>query len=96
MWFVTVPKLKFPNIKQNEIVRIRSVEVNLTSLRNVISVNQGTNILKLPSESKIVSEMSHKIEDETDADKMLLDDNSETIMSPVIFTEITNPRVQKM
>ena len=32
--------------------------------------------------------MSAKIEDETDADKMLLDDNSEVIMSPVIFTEL--------
>lgn len=45
--------------------------------------------------------MSAKIEDETDADKMLLDDNSEVIMSPVIFTEIvpsenTNVSVEKL
>lgn len=54
MWFMTIPKLKFPNIKQGEIVRIRSVEVNLTSMRNVISVKQSTNILRFYSESKIV------------------------------------------
>lgn len=88
MWFMTIPKLKFPNIKQGEIVRIRSVEVNLTSMRNVISVKPSTNILRFHPDSKIVQEMSGKIEDETDADKMLLDDNSEVIMSPVIFTEI--------
>jgi hypothetical protein len=58
MWFMTIPKLKFPNIKQGEIVRIRSVEVNLTSLRNVISVKQSTNILRLHPESKIVHEMT--------------------------------------
>jgi hypothetical protein len=50
----------------------------------------------LHPESKIVLEMTSKIEDETDADKMLLDDNSEVIMSPVIFTEITNPHAHKM
>lgn len=40
--------------------------------------------------------MSHQIEDETDADKMLLDDNSEVIMSPVIFTEITNSSYSRL
>ena len=36
MWFMTVPKHKFPSIKSGEIVRIRSVEVCLTTSRNVI------------------------------------------------------------
>ena len=36
MWFITIPKLKFGNFREGEIVRIRSVEVNMTSNRNVI------------------------------------------------------------
>jgi hypothetical protein len=37
MWFITIPKIKFGNLREGEIVRIRSVEVNMTSNRNVIS-----------------------------------------------------------
>jgi hypothetical protein len=35
--------------------------------------------------------MKNKIEDETDTDKMMLEDANEIIMSPVLYTEITNP-----
>jgi hypothetical protein len=35
--------------------------------------------------------MNTAIKEETDADKLLLDDSSEVLMSPVIYTEITNP-----
>jgi hypothetical protein len=40
--------------------------------------------------------MKQKIEDETAADKMMLDDANEVIMSPVLFTEITNPDLLKL
>jgi hypothetical protein len=40
--------------------------------------------------------MKHKIEVETAADKMMLDDANEVIMSPVIYTEITNPEYEKL
>ena len=40
--------------------------------------------------------MKQKIEDETAADKMMLDDANEVIMSPVLFTEVTNPDFDKM
>lgn len=43
-----------------------------------------------------MQEMSQLIEDETDTDKMLLDDHTEVIMSPVIYTEITSDQVHKM
>ena len=39
-------------------------------------------------------ELSALIEDETDTDKLLLDDATEVLMSPVIYTEITNPQYQ--
>ena len=46
MWFIVIPKLKFGNLKEGEIVRIRSVEVNITSKRNVINYKPSTNILR--------------------------------------------------
>lgn len=36
MWFIVIPKLKFGPLKEGEIIRIRSVNVNITSKRNVI------------------------------------------------------------
>jgi len=49
MWYMTVPRLKFhPSVlRQNEIVRVRCVELNLTTKRDVISVKPYTNILKI-------------------------------------------------
>lgn len=46
LWFIVIPKLKFGTLKEGEIVRIRSVEVNITSKRNVISQKPSTNILR--------------------------------------------------
>lgn len=40
--------------------------------------------------------MKHKIEVETAADKMMLDDANEVIMSPVIYTQITNSDYEKL
>ena len=96
MWFIVIPKFKFGNLKEGEIVRIRSVEVNITSKRNVINYKPSTNILRFTQRNSIVQEMKQKIEDETAADKMMLDDVNETIMSPVLFTEITNPDYLKL
>ena len=56
----------------------------------MISVKPYTNILKISPESRLYQELSKAIEDETDTDKLLLDDASEVLMSPVIYTEIKN------
>ena len=40
--------------------------------------------------------MRQKIEDETAADKMMLEDVNEAIMSPVIYTEVSNPEFEKL
>ena len=96
MWYMSVPRLKFhPSvIRQGEIVRVRSVELNLTTKRDVIQVKPYTNILRISSHCKIQQELWKAIEDETDTDKLLLDDSSEVLMSSVIYTEITNPAYQ--
>ena len=96
MWFIVIPKLKFGTLREGEIVRIRSVEVNLTSKRNVISCKPSTNILRFTHKNSIVQEMKQSIEAETAADKMMLDDANEVIMSPVIYTEITNQAYEKL
>lgn len=96
MWFIVIPKLKFGPLKEGEIIRIRSVTVNITSKRNVISCKPSTNILRFTQKNAIVQEMRQKIEAETAADKMMLDDINEVIMSPVIYTEITNSDYEKL
>lgn len=96
MWFIVIPKLKFGPLKEGEIIRIRSVNLNITSKRNVISCKPSTNILRFTHKNAIVQEMKAKIEDETATDKMMLEDVNEVIMSPVIYTEITNPEYEKL
>ena len=90
MWFVTVPKLKYGNLKEGDVVRIRSVKVNITSKRNIIETKPSTNILRFTKQNAIIKEMKQKVEDETVNDQMMLNEDFEVIMSPVMFTEITN------
>ena len=52
----------------------------------------STNILKFLPCAKIVTEMAHQINNLTDDDKLLLEDESEVIMHPVTLTE--TPTVQ--
>lgn len=95
MWFINVPKIKFRNLKQGEVIRIRSVEVNLTSKRNLINTKPYTNILKFHPSSRISVELTKNIEDETDIDKVYNDESGEIVMNPVIYTEITDNSLTK-
>ena len=95
LWFITIPKLKFGTLKEGEIIRIRSVNLNITSKRNVIEIRPSTNILRFTFKNAIVQEMKRDILPETAQDKMMLEDESEIIMNPVIFTEITDPELAK-
>ena len=72
LWFITIPKLKYGSIKEGEIIRIRSVKVNIASKRNVIEIRPSTNILRFTFRNAIVQQMKDKIEQETIADKMAL------------------------
>ena len=98
MWFMNVPRLKFhPSVlRQGEIVRVRCVEMNLTTKRDVIQVKPYTNILRISPQARVHQELSNLIEDETDTDKLLLDDANDILMSPVIYTEITNAQHQSI
>lgn len=54
LWFITIPKLKYGSIKEGEIIRIRSVKVNIASKRNVIEIRPSTNILRFTYRNAIV------------------------------------------
>lgn len=92
---MTIPKTKFRNLKQGEVIRIRSVEVNFTSKRNIINIKPYTNILRFHQSSKISKELSLCIEDETDIDKVYNEESSEIVMNPVIYSEITDSNLAK-
>jgi len=89
LWYLQVPKLKFGNFKEGEIVRVRSVEANLASKRNVVMIKPSTNILRFTLKNSIVLEMRHAIKSETTEDQ-LNDDENEVLMSPVNYTVLTD------
>jgi hypothetical protein len=96
MWFIVVPKLKFGALREGEVIRIRSVNVNVTSKRNVLQTKNSTNILRFTHKSAIVRQLRNKVEDETAADLMMLEESAnEVIMSPVAYTTITDPDLAK-
>jgi len=88
IWFLQVPKLKFGNFNEGEIVRVRSVEANPAKKRNELIMKVSTNILRFTLKNSIVSEMRHAIKETTE--DQLNDDESEVLMNPVDYTEFTN------
>jgi len=91
LWFLTLPKVKFNslvNLKDGEILRIRSVTRDSTSKRNMIISKNLTNVLRFMPQMLIVKDLQKLIQDCTDEDKMIFDDANEVLMSPVIYTEI--------
>lgn len=96
MWFMSVPKFKFQSLKPGDIVRIRCVEVNLTTTRNVIQIKPYTNILRLPSQSSLASQLSKAIEDETGDEKLKYEDEANPILMEVVtLSEITDHQLEK-
>lgn len=59
MWYMTVPRTKFHQnvLRQGEFVRVRCVELNLTTKRDVIQIKPYTNILRIHPESRIYKEV---------------------------------------
>ncbi len=66
MWFLTLPRIKFTNlinIKEGEILRIRSVTRDATSKRNMIVAKNLTNVLKFMPGMQIVKDLQALIQD---------------------------------
>ena len=91
LWFVNLPKTRFGaalNIRAGEIIRIRDVNPDLNSRRNIVTCKETTNILKFLPTAKIVTHMQKEIPELSEQDKMLLEDASEVLGEPVDVTEI--------
>lgn len=64
MWFLTLPRVKFNylvNIKEGEILRVRSVCKDATSKRNMIIAKNLTNVLRFMPHMKIVKDLQSLI-----------------------------------
>lgn len=65
VWFTLALKLKFPTLKVNDIVRVRSATVDETSShKKVLMLSHYSNILTFPHNSKIAKELKAKITDD--------------------------------
>ena len=53
LWFIIIPKMKFGPLREGDVIRIRAVNVNPTSKRNLISIKHCTSILRFTSSCKI-------------------------------------------
>jgi hypothetical protein len=61
----------------------------------VIQTKNNTNILRFHPTSRIATELSKVIEDETDMDKILGDEASDIVMNAVVLTEITDSNLAR-
>jgi hypothetical protein len=61
-YYTLALKLKFPSLHQGDIVRVRSATVDETSThKKVLNLSHYSNILVLPSHSKLGKELKAKI-----------------------------------
>ncbi len=82
-WNVLALKLKFPNVKSGEVVRIRSVTYDETSTqKQVLLLSHYSNILSFPSNSKAAKELRSKVGDEK-VDKTAVNGVNATILTEV-------------
>lgn len=86
-WNTLALKLKFPNLKTGDVVRVRSVLVDETShQKKVLNLSHYSNILTFPSHSKINKDVKAKVHDEKPgAEKGA---KAKLQYSPVVLTEI--------
>lgn len=78
-------KLKFPNLRTGDIVRVRSALVDETSsLKKVLNMSHFSNILTFPASSKLAKELKGKISD----DKPEKVGKGKVQMNAVIISEI--------
>jgi hypothetical protein len=82
-WNVLALKLKFPNIRVGDVVRIRSVTYDETSTqKKVLLLSHYSNILTFPAGSKLAKEIRGKAADEK-VDKAAINGSSATVLTEV-------------
>ena len=79
-------KLKFPHLKQGEVVRIRSATYDETSThKKVLLLSHYSNIMTFVSSSKLAKELKAKVHEEK-ADKAEI--KKDVMMNATILTEV--------
>ncbi len=78
-------KLKFPHVRQNDVVRIRSCTYDETSAKKVLNLQHYSNIMVFTSGAKMVKELA-KVSEDRSGDKQML--KGKVMMSPVVLTEV--------
>ena len=68
-YFTLALKLKFPNLRAGQVVRIRSATYDETSsAKNVLALSHYSNILNFVGSSKLAGDVSKKASDDWKAD----------------------------
>lgn len=83
IWNVLALKLKFPAVRNGDVVRIRSVTYDETSTqKKVLLLSHYSNIISFPATSKLAKELRAKVADEK------LDKTAITGVNATILTEV--------
>ena len=87
MFYTLALKLKFPHLRQGEVVRIRSATYDDTATqKKVLLLSHYSNILTFVSASKLAKEVKGKVQDEKNTEKASL--KQPVMMNAVILTEV--------
>jgi len=67
-WYVLALKLKFPNLRAGQVIRIRSATYDETSSsKNVLNLQHYSNIMTFVSSSKLAKNLAGKVQNDTNA-----------------------------
>lgn len=83
-WKIQVDKIKYPELRKDEIIRIKSGRGNLINGENVLELRAHTNILKFIKDSKLVKSLFKNIND-NDIDRVIRD--KEEPLNELIITK---------
>jgi len=73
VFYTLALKLKFPHLRQGEVVRIRSATYDDTATqKKVLLLSHYSNILTFVSSSKLAKEVKSKVQDEKNTEKASL------------------------
>jgi hypothetical protein len=85
-WNLLALKLKFPHLRQGDVIRVRSATYDETSVhKKVILLSHYSNIMTFVSSSKLAKEIKTKVSDEK-VDKAAL--KQDVMMNSVVLTEV--------
>lgn len=85
-WNTLALKLKFPNLRIGDAVRVRSATVDETSSKKVLLLSHYSNIMTFIGSSKLAKEIKSKVHDDKTPDKASI--KKGVSMNAVVLTEI--------